>query len=42
LLSPEEIEAAHFTAAINAALELRRHLPAMIDEAAAKEIFSLV
>jgi hypothetical protein len=41
-LEPDEIEAAHFTAAINAALELRRHLPVMTDELAAKEIQALV
>jgi hypothetical protein len=41
-LEPDEIEAAHFTAAINAALELRSHLPAMSDELAAKEIQSFV
>lgn len=41
-LGPEEAEAAHFIAAINAALELRTQLPVMSDDLAAKEIHSLV
>jgi hypothetical protein len=41
-LEPDEIEAAHFTAAINAALELRRHLPVMRDDLAVKEIQSFM
>lgn len=41
-LGPEEVEAAHFMAAINAALELRRQLPVMNDDLAAKEIHALV
>jgi len=41
-LEPEEIEAAHFIAAINAALELRRHLPVLNDDLVAKEIHELV
>jgi len=41
-LEPDEIEAAHFTAAVNAALELRRQLPAMKDELVAKEVQAFV
>ena len=41
-IEPEEREAARFTAAVNAALELRRRLPEMADELVAKELMSLV
>ncbi|MGH8994702.1 MAG: helix-turn-helix transcriptional regulator [Acidimicrobiales bacterium] len=39
---PEEIETAAFMAAINAALELRRHLPAMSDDLAVEELRGLM
>ncbi len=41
-IEPEEREAARFTAAVNAALELRHRVPEMADELAAKELMSLV
>jgi len=40
-IEPEEREAARFTAAVNAALELRHRLAQMADEIAAKELLSL-
>jgi hypothetical protein len=41
-VEPEETEAARFTAAVNAALELRHQLAEMADEITAKELMSLV
>lgn len=41
-LEPEEREAAHFIAAVNAALELRHSESQMADEITAKELLSLV
>lgn len=41
-LEPEEIEAARFTSAINAALELRKQLRTMNDDLAIKQIRSLI
>jgi hypothetical protein len=41
-IEPEEREAARFTAAVNAALELRHRLAKMADEITAKELVSLV
>jgi hypothetical protein len=41
-LEPEEIEAARFTSAINAALELRIQLRSMNDDLAVKQIRSLI
>ncbi|HUC36932.1 MAG TPA: hypothetical protein VMR97_07400 [Acidimicrobiales bacterium] len=41
-LEPDELEAAHFIAAVNATLELRRHLPVLNDYLAAKEIQALI
>lgn len=41
-MEPEQREAARFTAAINAALELRHRLGSMTDEIAAKEVRALV
>jgi hypothetical protein len=41
-LEPEEIEAARFTSAINAALELRMQLRSMNDDLAVKQIRSLI
>lgn len=40
-LDPEQREAAHFVAALNAALELRRQAPTLSDHAAAKQLLSL-
>jgi hypothetical protein len=41
-LEPEEIEAARFTSAINATLELRKQLKSMHDDLAVKGILSLI
>jgi hypothetical protein len=41
-LEPEEREAAHFIAAVNAALELRHSEDQMSDDTAVKELLSLV
>jgi hypothetical protein len=41
-LEPEEREAAHFIAAVNAALELRHNENQMSDDTAVKELLSLV
>jgi hypothetical protein len=41
-LEPEEIESARFTAAINAALELRKQLRSMQNDLAVKQIYSLI
>lgn len=41
-LDPEQRESAHFVAALNAALELRRQAPAMADHVAVKHVLSLV
>lgn len=40
-LDPEQRESAHFVAALNAALELRRQAPAMADHVAVKHVLSL-
>lgn len=40
-LDPEQRETAHFVAALNAALELRRQAPAMSDHIAVKHVLSL-
>jgi hypothetical protein len=41
-LEPEESESARFTAAINAALELRKQLRSMQNDLAVKQIYSLI
>ena len=41
-LEPEEIEAARFVSAINAALELRKQLSAMQDDLAVKQLRMLI
>ena len=41
-LEPEETESARFTAAINAALELRQQLRSMQDDLAVKQIYSVI
>jgi hypothetical protein len=41
-LAPDEIDAAHFVAAVNATLELRRHLPVLNDSIATKELQALL
>jgi hypothetical protein len=41
-LEPEEVEAARFVSAINAALELRQQLRAMQDDLAVKQLRTLI